>query len=114
MPFIQTHGRQITLQQDNARPHVAHVVTDLLLRQNIDTLPWPAVSPDLSPIEHVWDEMKRKLRQLPNQPVTLAQLRQTLVNIWNGIPQAFFNRLISSMRRRCQACVNAGGGHTRY
>ena len=25
-----------------------------------------------------------------------------------------FNRLISSMRRRCQACVNAGGGHTRY
>jgi hypothetical protein len=36
-------------------------------QQNVDLLPWPAVSPDLSPIEHVWDEM-----ELPNQPVTLA------------------------------------------
>jgi transposase len=30
-------------------------------------LPWPAVSPDLSPIEHIWDEMERRLRHLPNK-----------------------------------------------
>lgn len=114
IPFIQRHQNHITLQQDNARPHVARVVRDLFVQQNVDVLPWPAVSPDLSPIEHVWDEMERRLRRLPNQPVTLADLGQALTNIWNNIPQAFLNTLVASMRRRCQACVNANGGHTRY
>ncbi len=114
IPFVQGQQRHITLQQDNARPHVARVVRDFLAQQNIDVLPWPAVSPDLEPIEHVCDEMQRRLRALPNQPVTLAALGQTLVQIWNGIPQVFFNHLVGSMRRRCQACIDANGGHTRY
>jgi transposase len=57
----------------------------------VDLLPWPAVSSDLSPIEHVWDEMERRLRHLPNQPVTLAEMDPALIRIWNNIPQAFFN-----------------------
>ena len=96
------------------RPHVARVVTDFLTQQNVNVLPWPAVSPDLSPIEHAWDEMERRLRQLPNQPVTLAELSRALVRIWYGIPQAFFTSLVGSMRRRCNACITANGGHTRY
>jgi hypothetical protein len=114
IPFIQAQINNVTFQQDNARPHVARVVRDYLTQQNVDLLPWPAVSPDLSPIEHVWDEMERRLRHLPNQPVTLAEMGPALIRIWNNIPQAFFNNLIRSMRRRCQACINANGGHTRY
>jgi transposase len=60
-------------------------------------LPWPAVSSDLSPIEHVWDEMEQRLRHLPNQPVTLAEMRLALICIWNNIPQAFFNNLVRSL-----------------
>jgi hypothetical protein len=60
------------------------------------------------------DEMVRRLRHLPNQPVTLAEIGLALIRIWNNIPQAFFNNLVGSMRRRCQACINANGGHTRY
>ena len=114
IPFVQGQQCHIKLQQDNARPHVAWVVRDCLAQQNIDVLPWPAVSPDLAPIEHVWDEMQRRVRALPNQPVTLAALGQTLVQIWNGIPQLFFNNLARSMRRRCQTCIDAKGGHTPY
>jgi hypothetical protein len=51
-------------------------------------------------------------RHLPNQPVTLAEMGLALIRIWNIIPQAFFNNLVRSMRRRCQACINANGGHT--
>jgi hypothetical protein len=51
--FIQAQTNNVTFQQDNARPHVARVVRDYLTQQNVDLLPWPAVSPDLSPIEHV-------------------------------------------------------------
>ncbi|GFW03562.1 transposable element Tcb2 transposase [Trichonephila clavipes] len=40
-------------QQDNARPHTARVSQDCL--RTVTTLPWPARSPDLSPIEHIWD-----------------------------------------------------------
>ena len=58
--------------------------------------------------------MERRLRQLPNQPVTLAELSRALVRIWNGIPQAFFTSLVGSMRRRCNASITAYGGHTRY
>ena len=105
IPFIQAQAINVTFQQDNARPHVARVVRDYLTQQNVDLLPWPAVSPDLSPIEHVWDEMERRLRHLPNQPVTLAEMGLALIRIWNNIPQAFFNNLVRSMRRRCQACV---------
>ena len=85
IPFIQTQANNVTFQQDNAQPHVARVVRDYLTQQNVYLLPWPAVSPDLSPIEHVWDEMERRLRHLPNQPVTLAEMGPALIRIWNNI-----------------------------
>ncbi|GFV24370.1 transposable element Tc1 transposase [Trichonephila clavipes] len=46
-------------QQDNFRPHTARVVQDFL--RYFQTLPWPAHSPDLSPVEHVWDQLKRQM-----------------------------------------------------
>ena len=112
LPFIRRHGA--VFQQDNARPHVARVVTQFVQQQNIPTLPWPAVSPDLSPIEHVWDEMKRRLRNLPNQPQNMQQLARVLVRLWNNIPQQFLARVVRSMRQRVLACIQARGGHTRY
>ena len=97
IPFIQAQANNVTFQQDNARPHVTRVVRDYLTQQNVDLLPWPAVSPDRSPIEHVWDEMERRLRHLPNQPVTLAEMGPALIRIWNNIPQSLFNNLVRSM-----------------
>ena len=69
LPFLQGQRGAVMLQQDNARPHVA--------QQNVNTLPWPAISPDLSPIEHLWNEMERRLRLLPNQPLTLFRYGTT-------------------------------------
>ncbi len=75
-------------------------------------LPWPALSPDLSPIEHLWDALDRRLRR--RQPVTLRQLRLFLLKEWNKIDQREIQTLIRSMRRRCIAVRDANGGHTRY
>ncbi|GFV27624.1 transposable element Tcb2 transposase [Trichonephila clavipes] len=46
-------------QQDNPRPHTAKVAQDFL--RHFQTLPWPARSPDLSHVEHVWDQLKRQM-----------------------------------------------------
>ena len=75
---------------------------------------WAALSPDLSPIEHLWDELSRRVRHRQNPRETLQELRDALVHEWNNIRQAFIQRLIGSICRRCQAVVAERGGHTRY
>ena len=90
------------------------VIRAHLEQNNVDVLPWPAVSPDLAPIEHVWDELDRRLRKRPVQPRNLHELAQALQEEWTNMPQIKIQRIISSMRRRCQAVIAAQGGHTRY
>ena len=111
-PFVRGQRRNITFQQDNARPHVARLIMNVLRHENVLVMAWPSISPDLSPIEHVWHEMDRRLRQRPNQPVTLQGLDEALQEVWQEILQAFHANLGASMRR--QECVNARGGHTHY
>ncbi|UYV69295.1 hypothetical protein LAZ67_6003159 [Cordylochernes scorpioides] len=74
LPFL-SHHPGLTFQQDNARPHTARVTMDCL--QSCRTLPWPARSPDLSPIEHIWDVMGRRLQPSRNVDY-LARLLETI------------------------------------
>jgi len=112
--FHNHNGPGITSQQDNARPHTVRITQAFLQQRNIDILPWPSKSPDLNPIEHIWDELERRVRQRPHKPITLPELRQALQAEWDNLPQAVISTVIASMRRRCQAVVDADGGHTRY
>ena len=93
--FIRAYGG--TFQQDNARPHVARANMDFLRRNNIDVLPWPALSPDLSPKEHLWDQLDRRVRRRRQQPQTLKQLRAALTEEWQRIPQVLINRFICDL-----------------
>ena len=112
VPLVQQH--QMTFQHDNARPHVARVCQDFLANNNIVPLDWPPYSPDLSPIEHLWDELDRRVRRRRNTPNTLRQLQTALLEEWENIPMKKINALVNSMQRRIRAVINARGGHTRY
>lgn len=105
----------LTLQQDNATPHTANSVNTVRRSSSIFTIDWPARSPDLSPIEHVWDVLQRRLQQeysLP--PATPQQLLQRLRELWNLLPQDTIRHVIDSVPRRLQQCIQSYGGHTRY
>ncbi|GFW62849.1 transposable element Tc3 transposase [Trichonephila clavipes] len=95
-------------QQDNARPHTARVAQDFL--RHFQTLPWPARSPDLSPVEHVWDQLKR---QMPSCH-SVHDLELAVQDLWAHLPQDNIRCLINSMPDRVAACIAAGGGPTRY
>jgi len=110
--FLQQQNFDHVIQHDNARCHVARVCQDFLNQNHIRVLPWPALSPDLSPIEHLLDELVRRVRHRHIPPESLQGLRDVLVHESKNIPQAFIQRLIGSMRRRCEAVAAARGGHT--
>ncbi|GFU56069.1 DDE_3 domain-containing protein [Trichonephila clavipes] len=95
-------------QQDNARQHTASVAQDIL--RHFQTLPWPASSPDLSPVEHVWD---RLIRQMPSCH-TVHDLELAVQDLWAHMPQDNIRCLFNSMPDRVAACIAAGGGPRRY
>ena len=111
LPYIAAHPG-MRFQQDNARAHSARITTAFLAQNAVQTLPWPAYSPDMNPIEHLWDVLGKKIRE--NQVNNQNQLRNALRAEWANIDMRTIRNLIGSMRRRCTAVVAARGGHTKY
>jgi transposase len=68
---------------------------------------WPACSPDLNPIEHVWDKLERQIRCRPVVPDNLNDLRIALLEEWERIPQDYVQNLFESMPRRIEAVIRA-------
>ena len=94
--ILQRHGPAI-LMHDNGRPHVARICRQVLNRNNVNTLPWPAVSPDMNPIEHIWDYLGRKVQARGNVH-NLRDLENALIQEWNNIPNIVIRCYIRSMR----------------
>lgn len=100
------------LQQDNAPAHTSQVVMNTFEEMRIRHLPWPSKSPDLNPIEHVWDFINRKV--VARVPQNLLQLQNFLIEEWRLIPQNYLDKLVIGMPRRINAVVEANGRNTRY
>ncbi|GFW67224.1 DDE_3 domain-containing protein [Trichonephila clavipes] len=76
-------------QQDNARPHTARVAQDII--RHFQTLPWLARFPDLSPVEHVWDQLKRKIPSCHS----VHDLEFSVHYLWAHVPQDNIRGLIT-------------------
>ena len=114
VPFAPFIGDEFVFMHDNAHPHAARCVSEYLDTLGIIRLDWPARSPDLNPIEHLWDRLGRRVRDRNPAPVTLRDLRAALLEEWDNIEQRDIRALIETMTQRMAAVVTARGGHTRY
>lgn len=116
IPHFDNHPLQTrpVYMDDNARPHRARAVTQIMQQEAITTLPWPACSPDLNPIEHLWDILGRRVRRRDPPVQTVAELDAALHQEWQQIPQQDIQRLIRSMPDRVAAVIGANGSYTRF
>lgn len=110
---------ELVFQHDNDPKHTAKVTKAYLESVNITEaegtlLYWPAQSPDLNPIEHMWTYLKRQLGKYPTHPKSCKELWQRISVEWYKIPVEFCRELIRSMPRRVAAVHKAKGKQTRY
>ena len=116
IPHLDNHplADRPIFQQDGATSHTAGISMDCLRQNAVDVLEWPAKSPDQSPIENIWDWIKRELNQPNNVIADMADLRVQINTAWNNIQQHRISALISSCKRRAQALVTSRGDFTKY
>ncbi|GFW79047.1 transposable element Tcb2 transposase [Trichonephila clavipes] len=113
-PYAGAIGDSFVFQDDNSRPHRARLVENMLKAETIQRVEWPACSPDLNPIEHVWDMLRRRIAARPRPPATVRDLEIALLEEWNSIPQSLIDNLLASMANRCAAVLAVRGDHTPY
>ncbi|GFU13832.1 transposable element Tcb1 transposase [Trichonephila clavipes] len=113
LPYLQGLTATI-LQQDNARPHVTHIVQRFFVNHQIKLLPRPACSPDLSPIENMWSIVAQRLTQITPPAVTPDQLWKRVEAVWSAVSQEHIQNLFESMPRRVAAVISNNGGYSGY
>ena len=107
-------GRNFVYVQDNAQPHTACDTAAFLDQQDVEVMDWPARSPDMNPIEHVWDQMLIWIRNMDEPLSTVAELNNAVRQAWAAVQPGRVQTLAESMPRRFRALITTRGGHTRY
>ncbi len=116
-PFMTTVSHLLMyFQQDNAPCHKAQIISDWFLEHDNEftLLKWPPQSPDLNPIEHLWDVVEREIHIMNVQPTNLQQLCDAIMSIWTKISEECFQHLVESISWRIKTVLKAKGGPTRY
>lgn len=101
-------------QQDSAPCHTAKAVKTWIAKNNVKVLPWAGNSPDMNPIENLWDLLKEEIHSVPI--TTKTALIERLIHVWFHSEKIkdHCTNMIKSMPHRVKALLKAKGGQTKY
>ncbi|GFV73518.1 transposable element Tcb1 transposase [Trichonephila clavipes] len=85
-----------------------------IVNHQIELLPWPARSPDLSPIENMWSMVAQRLTQITTPAATTDQFWQRVEAAWSAVPQEHIQSLFESMPRRVAVVISNNDGYSGY
>ena len=110
-------GQDFVFQEDNGLQHAGEkrgckIVKEWIKQNKVIRLDWPAQSPDLNPIEHLWNDLKKRVSQVKCS--SLTELEEVIAEEFQKTNGDFLAKLIESMPSRCKAVIKAKGGHTKY
>ncbi|GFW49031.1 hypothetical protein TNCV_3902291 [Trichonephila clavipes] len=83
-------------------------------QRGYSTSRWPARSPNLNPIENVWDALGRQVAGRNYPPTNKNTLIRSLTEEWDKLPQQLLDNVVQSMVRRVECCITLHGGHIPY
>ena len=114
---LDWYGKEVSdivFQQDNNPKNTSRLAKTWFEEHNMKVLEWPAQSPDLSPIEHLWCYPKKKLGGHENPPRVIEEHWERVQTEWDGIEPSMYQKLIESMPSMVEAVYEAKGGHSKY
>jgi len=114
LDYHDKSSSDIIFQQDNNPKHRSKWADNWLKEHGFDVMKWPAQSPDLNPIVHLWWYLKRRLDEYEHPPSSQHQLWEHCEVEWEKIPKEVCQNLIMSMPKRVAAVLEAKGRHTKY
>ena len=94
---------------DNAKAPTAKLEQDYITEVGFRVMEWLACSPDLNPIEHLWDELKQRIRARLHAPTLISDPFVAVEEEWLNIPQETILNLIRSMPNRIRDVIRARG-----
>ena len=102
------------LMQDNAPCHTAKSVKTFLSRNRVELIEWPPYSPDLNPIENLWQWMKHKLETEFSVCQSAEDIEARIFQIWRTITPELCAKFCDNYGKRLLAVIEANGGYTKY
>ena len=105
-------GRKWVFQMDNDPKHTSKSVAKWLKDNKVKVLEWPSQSPVLNPLEHLWAELKKRVRA--RRPTNLTQLHQLCQEEWDKIQPTCCGKLVEGYQKHLTQVKQFQGNATKY